>query len=44
MLSFLIGLSEDRMLVIEGVEKLRQLKDVLGQIGGFGGRDALSRQ
>ena len=39
--SFFVGFAEDRMAVVEGVEELRQLEDVLGQIGGFGGGDAL---
>ena len=39
--SFLVGLAEDGMAMVEGVEELRQLENVLGEIRGFGGGDAL---
>ena len=38
----LIRFAQDRIAVIEGVEKLRQLEGVLGEISRFGGRDALA--
>src|SRR5258708_840104 len=36
-----IRFAQDRIAVIEGVEKLRQLKRMLGKISRLGGRDAL---
>ena len=37
----LIGLAEDGMAVIEGVEELRQSESVLGEVGRFCSRDTL---
>ena len=37
-----IRFAQDRIAVIEGIEKLRQLKGMLGKISRFSGRDALA--
>src|SRR6266852_9724779 len=39
----LIRFAQDWIAVIESVEKLRQLKHMLGKIGRLGGRDALAQ-
>jgi hypothetical protein len=39
--SFFVRLSEDGMAMVEGVEELRQLEDVFGEVGGLGGGDGL---
>ena len=39
----LVGLAEDRMPVVERVEKLRELKDMLGEICGLRGRDGVAK-
>src|SRR5713101_6348455 len=38
----LIRFTQDRIAVIEGIEKLRQLEGMLGEISRFSGRDALA--
>ena len=39
--ALLIGLAEDRMAMIESIEKLRELENVFRQISGFRSGDAL---
>ena len=41
LLSAFVGFVQDRMAVIEGIEKLRQLESVFRQIGRLRGGDAL---
>ena len=41
MFPLLVGFAEDGMTMVEGVEKLRQLEDVLGQIGRLSRGNAL---
>lgn len=38
---FLVGLTQDRVAMVESIEQLRQLEYMLGQVRGFGSCNAL---